>query len=66
MKRFKVIYSQSNGLWSKQEVLVDTKTGINYLSIRYGGYPGGLTPLLDREGKPIVTPKYIERDDYEG
>ena len=37
------------------EILVDKETGVNYL-FRASGYAGGLTPLLDREGKPVVSP----------
>ena len=36
------------------KVIVDRETGVNYLFIQ-SGYAGGLTPLLDAEGKPIVT-----------
>lgn len=36
-------------------VLVDRKTGVNYLWTT-GGYAGGLTVLLDADGHPIVTP----------
>ena len=36
------------------KVIVDRETGVNYLWIQ-SGYAGGLTPLLDAEGKPIVT-----------
>ena len=36
------------------EIWVDTKTGVNYI-YRCGGYGGGLTPLLDATGKPVVT-----------
>ena len=38
----------------QQRVLVDRKTGVNYLWTA-GGYAGGLTVLVDAEGKPIVT-----------
>ena len=34
-------------------VIVDKETGVNYLFV-HRGY-GGLTPLLDSDGKPIVT-----------
>ena len=37
------------------EILVDKETGVNYL-FRASGYAGGLTPLLDGEGKPVVSP----------
>lgn len=36
------------------QIVVDQKTGINYLFVS-SGYAGGLTVLLDREGKPVVT-----------
>lgn len=36
-------------------VLVDTQTGVNYLWAG-SGYAGGLTVLLDTDGKPVVTP----------
>jgi hypothetical protein len=35
------------------QVIVDKETGVNYLWVK-SGYAGGLTPLLDAEGKPIV------------
>lgn len=35
-------------------VIVDKETGVNYLFV-HRGYGGGLTPLLDSDGKPIVT-----------
>ena len=35
-------------------VIVDKETGVNYLFV-CRGYGGGLTPLLDANGKPIIT-----------
>ena len=35
-------------------IIVDKETGVNYLMVR-SGYGAGLTPLIDAEGKPIVT-----------
>ena len=35
------------------EIWVDRETGVNYV---FHGYAGGLTPLLDKDGKPVVTP----------
>ncbi len=55
-QRFVKTYKQGNSLTSdKTEVIVDTVTGVNYL-LWQNGYAGGLTPLLDKDGKPIVTP----------
>ena len=34
--------------------VVYQETGVNYLFIA-NGFGGGLTPLLDAEGKPIIT-----------
>ena len=36
------------------EIWVDKETGVNYL-YHFSGYAGGLTPLLDRDGKPVIT-----------
>ncbi|MBQ2773341.1 MAG: xylan 1,4-beta-xylosidase [Clostridia bacterium] len=52
-KRFEKIYRQ--GSMSVIEIWVDKQTGVNYI-FRQSGYAGGITPLLDREGKPVVTP----------
>lgn len=51
--RFEVIY-QETGLKSEKTILVDKETGINYLFVA-NGFGGGLTPLLDKNGKPIIT-----------
>ena len=37
------------------EVFVDRETGVNYI-FRASGNAGGLTPLLDRAGNPVITP----------
>ena len=53
--RFVKIYSQGNGLTSSQiTVFVDKVTGVNYL-FHCAGYAGGLSPLLDKDGKPVRT-----------
>ena len=52
-KRFIKIYSQ--GGMTSVEILVDKETGVNYL-FRQSGYGGGLTVLLDQDGKPVITP----------
>ena len=52
-KRFEKAYSQ--GTLTTAEVYVDKETGVNYL-LMTSGYAGGLTPLLDRDGKPVISP----------
>ena len=51
-ERFVRIYSDN---FESELLLVDKKTGVNYLFVSRG-YAGGLTPLLDRNGKPVITP----------
>ena len=51
-KRFQRVYPQ--GKMSGIEIILDTETGVNYLFAQ-AGYAGGLTPLLDKDGKPIIT-----------
>ncbi|MEE0096141.1 MAG: DUF6440 family protein [Oscillospiraceae bacterium] len=56
-KRFEKVYSQ--GTLTTAEVYVDKETGVNYLFMT-SGYAGGLTPLLGRDGKPVISP--VERE----
>jgi hypothetical protein len=51
-ERFEKVYTQ--GAVNVTEVWVDRETGVNYL-FHLSGYGAGLTPLLDPEGKPVVT-----------
>lgn len=50
--RFEKTYTQ--GTLNVMEIWVDKETGVNYL-FHYNGNAAGLTPLLDREGKPVIT-----------
>ncbi len=52
-ERFERIYSQ--GMICTVEIWVDNETGVNYLYHRDGN-SGGLTPLLDKDGKTVITP----------
>ena len=54
-ERFERIYKEGVFGGDGFEVWVDTETGVNYLW-RATGYAGGLTVLLDRDGKPVITP----------
>ena len=38
---------------ANQKIFVDRRTGVQYLWIE-SGYAGGLTVLVDREGKPMI------------
>ncbi len=54
-KRFIKSYYNGGGFSGPATyILVDKNTGVNYLYVS-GGYGGGLTPLLNRDGTPIIT-----------
>ena len=55
-ERFVKIHSEAIG---GRMILVDKVTGVNYLFVS-SGYAGGLTPLLDRDGKPVITPLSVQ------
>ena len=52
--RFDRIYKEGAFGGDGFEIWVDKNTGVNYLW-RCSGYAGGLTVLLDRDGKPVIT-----------
>ena len=52
--RFEVILTEGNGLTAPTRVILrDTVTGVQYLFVQSGN-AGGLTPLLDKDGKPVA------------
>ena len=51
-ERFEKIYTQ--GAVNVTEIWVDRETGVQYV-FHASGAAGGLTPLLDREGKPVIA-----------
>ena len=55
--RFEKVFEQ--GMVNVTEIWVDRVTGVQYV-FHASGYAGGLTPLLDREGNPVVTTVYEE------
>ena len=58
--RFKKILVDGGGFSdSRMEIYVDKKTGVNYL-FACSGYAGGLCVMVDRDGKPIVSPLPVE------
>ena len=58
-KRFVRIHT--DGVMNTSEIWVDTQTGVNYF-FHASGYAGGLTPRLDRDGKPLVSPLPVQED----
>jgi hypothetical protein len=58
--RFKKILVDSGGMTENHmAIYVDRKTGVNYLFSACGN-AGGLCVLVDRDGKPIVSPLPVE------
>lgn len=51
-KRFEI--TETEGITKGLYVIVDKETGVNYLLAKFGT-SGGLCPLIDRNGKPIIT-----------
>ena len=51
--RFEVILSEGSFSTPSTKILRDTVTGVQYLFVQ-DGYAGGLTPLLDKDGKPVA------------
>ena len=52
-ERFEKVYSQ--GAVNVMEIWVDRETGVNYV-FHASGYSGGMSPLLGRDGKPVISP----------
>ena len=54
--RFTVVYKEGSTLTNAgyRQLLVDKQTGVTYLLISCG-YGSSITPLLDAQGKPIIT-----------
>lgn len=61
-ERFEKIYSQ--GKFAITEIWVDKETGVNYI-FHQNGYSGGMTSLLDKDGKPVVSVVENEGNNYE-
>ena len=49
---FVVLYTSGEVVYWQDKV--DKQTGVNYLFVK-SGYGAGLTPLLDENGKPLIT-----------
>lgn len=56
--RFVKIHGE--GIRTVSEIWVDTQTGVNYF-YHACGYSGGLTVLLDRDGKPVISPLPVKK-----
>lgn len=59
LKRFVWRDKEMKGICREADVIVDTETGVNYLFVVYG-HGAGLTPLIDENGKPVITRVIVE------
>ena len=53
-KRFEIKHFEGSVFTNQFSIIVDKQTGVNYLFSK-SGYGAGITPLLDENGKPVVT-----------
>ena len=55
LERFEVVLKEGNGLTDAGQIMIlrDKETGVQYLWVK-SGYAGGLSPLLDSDGKPRI------------
>ena len=53
-KRFEVVLEESLNSSNSIAILRDKQTGVLYL-VGAAGVGGGITPLLDKDGKPIIN-----------
>ena len=60
-KRFVVLESEGSGFSNAMQEIVDTQTGVHYLTWQ-SGHAGGITPLLGADGKPVITARGMEYD----
>ena len=61
-KEGRFVKTWSDGAFGSNEIWVDTQTGVNYL-FHASGYAGGLTVLLDRDGKPVISALPLKNDE---
>lgn len=53
-KRFEEVYRQGGALAvTGYRIIMDKETGVQYL-LSWVGSSGGITPLLDKDGNPVV------------
>ena len=55
LERFEVVLKEGSSLTEAGQITIlrDKETGVQYLWVK-SGYAGGLSPLLDKDGKPLT------------
>lgn len=57
--RFEVV--EKNGLSQGTRIIVDKETGVQYL-LAWWTSIGGLTVLVDKDGKPLLDKRYAKEE----
>ena len=57
------IQAYAKGIVTLNEIWIDRETGVNYF-FHQSGNAAGLTPLLDKDGKPVITDAYTLEHTY--
>lgn len=55
------IISDKDGLMEGTRIITDTETGVQYL-MAYWTNIGGLTVLVDQDGKPLLDERYAKKN----
>ena len=55
--RFEFI--EKKGFAERTRIIVDKETGVQYLLANWTNI-GGLTVLVDKDGKPLLDPRYVK------
>jgi len=53
MEKDRFLIGKGQGVMKGIRVITDTRTGVQYL-FAWDGYAGGLTLLVDKDGKPLI------------
>ena len=59
-KKRRFIISNKEGALEGTMIITDSVTGVQYL-FASAGYAGGLTVLVDKDGKPLVNNDYANK-----
>ena len=52
-------FVEKNGVMQGTRIIVDKETGVQYLLAHWTNI-GGLTVLVDKDGKPLLDPRYAK------
>ena len=55
--RFEII--DKDGFFEGTRIIVDTETGVQYLMAHWTNI-GGITILVDKDGKPLLDPRFAK------